>query len=97
MNLVVLILNDNAYGMIKWKQAGMGLENYGLDFKNPDFVRYAQSYGAHGHRIMSATDLVPVLEECLATPGVHVVDCPVDYADNDRVLNNEIKERSRLL
>jgi len=97
MNLVVLILNDSAYGMIKWKQAGMGLEKYGLDFKNPDFVRYAQSYGAHGHRIMSANDLVSVLEECLSTPGVHVVDCPIDYSDNDRVLNKEIKERSRQL
>jgi len=94
LNLVVLILNDSAYGMIKWKQANMGLADFGLDFKNPDFVTYAESYGAHGHRIQSADALVPTLEQCLATPGVDVVDCPVDYSENDRILNSEIRELS---
>ena len=97
LKLVVLILNDSAYGMIKWKQANMGLEDFGLDFKNPDFVTYAQSYGAHGHRIESADALVPTLEKCFASPGVHVVDCPVDYSENNRILNEEIRELSRRL
>ena len=44
LNLTVIILNDNAYGMIKWKQEGMGFDNFGLDYKNPDFVKYAESY-----------------------------------------------------
>ena len=95
MDLVVLILRDDAYGMIKWKQAGMDFPDWGLDFGNPDFVRYAESYGAHGHRVESAAHLKPLLEECHATPGVHVVDCPVDYSDNDRILNKEIREKSR--
>jgi acetolactate synthase-1/2/3 large subunit len=95
MNLVVLILRDDGYGMIKWKQASMGFPNYGLDFKNPDFMKYAESYGAHGHRIESADELFPQLEECLAEPGVHLVDLPVDYSDNDRVLNREIQEKSK--
>ncbi len=97
LNLVVLILRDDAYGMIKWKQAGMGFENFGLDFGNPDFVRYAESYGAHGHRVERAEDLLPVMEECHSGTGVHVIDCPVDYSNNDRILNKEIKERSRLI
>ncbi len=97
MNLVILILRDDAYGMIKWKQAGMGFENFGLDFGNPDFVRYAESYGAHGHRVERAEDLVPIMETCHSSPGVHLIDCPVDYSDNDRILNKEIKERSRLI
>lgn len=97
MDLVVLILRDDAYGMIKWKQAGMGFDNYGLDFGNPDFVRYAQSYGAQGHRVESADQLLPMLEECHNSKGVHVIDCPVDYSDNDRILNREIKERSKLI
>lgn len=97
MNLVVLILRDDAYGMIKWKQAGMGFENFGLDFGNPDFVSYAQSYGAHGYRVERTEDLLPIMERCHSTPGVHVIDCKVDYSDNDRILNKEIKERSRLI
>lgn len=97
MNLVILILRDDAYGMIKWKQAGMRLPDFGLDFGNPDFVRYAESYGAHGHRVGRADELLPLLERCHSTPGVHVIDVPVDYSDNDRILNREIKEKSKLL
>ena len=51
LHIVVLILNDNCYGMIKWKQVGMGFAEYGLSLNNPDFVKYAEAYGAHGHRI----------------------------------------------
>ncbi|TWU28597.1 acetolactate synthase large subunit [Bythopirellula polymerisocia] len=97
MHLVVLILRDDAYGMIKWKQAHMGFENFGLDVGNPDFVKYAESYGASGHRISSANQLLPLLQECHSTPGVHVVDVPVDYTDNDRILNREIAEQSAKL
>ncbi len=97
MNLVVLILNDSAYGMIKWKQANMNFPDFGLDFNNPDFVKYADSYTANGHRVESADHLHPLMEECFNTPGVHLIDCPVDYADNDRILNREIKEKSKLV
>jgi len=94
LHIVVIILRDNAYGMIKWKQANMQLKNFGLDFGNPDFVKYAESYGACGHRVPSAERLLPMLKECHAKPGVHVIEVPVDYSDNDRILNHEIKERS---
>ena len=57
LNLVVLILNDAGYGMIKWEQERLGFENYGLDFTNPDFVKYAESYGATGHRISKTEEL----------------------------------------
>ena len=95
LDLVVLILRDDAYGMIKWKQANMGFVDYGLDYGNPDFVAYAAAYGAAGHRVESTDDLLPVLERCFRTPGVHVVDLPVDYSGNDRILNREIRENSR--
>ncbi|MEM1098039.1 MAG: acetolactate synthase large subunit [Planctomycetota bacterium] len=94
MQLVVLILRDDAYGMIQWKQAGMGFDNFGLDYGNPDFVKYAESYGAIGHRVESAEQLKPMLERCHHEPGVHVIDLPVDYSDNDPVLNHQIQERS---
>ncbi|MCW9015021.1 MAG: acetolactate synthase large subunit [Gammaproteobacteria bacterium] len=95
LDLVVLILRDDAYGMIKWKQANMGFDDFGLDYGNPDFVQYARSYGAHGHRLEATASLVPLLEKCFNTPGVHLVDVPVDYSDNDRILNQEIKQKSR--
>ena len=97
LNITVLILNDNSYGMIRWKQANMGFKDWGLTYGNPDFVKYAESYGASGHRVTSAEMLPGLLAECLGTPGVHLIDCPVDYADNDRILNKEIKELSAAL
>ncbi len=87
VNITVVILNDNSYGMIRWKQANMGFKDWGLTYNNPDFVKYAESYGAKGHRVTSADGLGPLLKQCLDTPGVHLVDCPVDYVDNDRILN----------
>ena len=94
MDLVIMVIRDDAYGMIKWKQAQMGFENFGLDLQNPDFVKYAEAYGAHGHRVERTEDLLPLLENCYLSKGVHLVDVPVDYSDNDRILNHEIKERS---
>lgn len=97
LNLVVLILNDSAYGMIKWKQQHLGLRDFGLDFGNPDFVAYARSYGAQGHRVEATGQLAPLLADCLAAGGVHVIDLPVNYSDNDRVLNREIPALSAAL
>jgi len=97
LDLVVLILRDDAYGMIKWKQANMGFDEFGLDYGNPDFVQYACSYGAHGHRVASTDKLLPILGQCLDSPGVHLVEVPMDYSNNDRILNHEIKAKSREL
>ena len=95
--LTVLILRDDAYGMIRWKQANMGFADFGLTYGNPDSVKYAESYGANGHRAESAANLKELLAHCLATPGVHLIDCPVDYSENDHILNREIKELSAAL
>ncbi|WP_444890207.1 acetolactate synthase large subunit [Microbulbifer sp. DLAB2-AA] len=92
LDLIVLILRDDAYGMIKWKQSMMGLKNFGLDFTNPDFVAYAKSYGAEGHRIQATDELKPMIEKCCREGGVHLIEVPMDYSHNDRILNHEIKE-----
>jgi acetolactate synthase-1/2/3 large subunit len=90
LNLVVLIINDNAYGMIKWKQGQEGFENFGLDYNNPDFVKYADAYGATGHRVARTEDLIPTLESALSAGGVHLVEVPVDYSENRRVFDEEL-------
>ncbi|HEY9082109.1 MAG TPA: acetolactate synthase large subunit [Vicingaceae bacterium] len=97
LNLVVIILNDNAYGMIKWKQEGMGFESYGLDYANPDFVKYAESYGAIGHRPTNDDELVVTIEKCLNSDGVHLIDLAVDYSLNHSILNVILKEKTCIL
>ena len=94
MNIAVLVLNDNSYGMIRWKQANMGFDDWGLQYGNPDFVKYVESYGGIGHRVESAEALPKILNTALSAPGVHLIDCPVDYADNDQILNIDIKKHS---
>ena len=95
MNLICLILRDNSYGMIRWKQANLGFEDFGLEYGNPDFVKFAECHGANGYRVEKTEDFVPLLKKCNDTPGVHIVELPVDYSENDRILNHEIKERSQ--
>ncbi len=96
-DLVVLILNDNAYGMVKGKQRHTGFKDYGLSFDNPDFVLYAKSYGATGHRVQETEALAELLTSCLNSKGVHIIEIPVDYSDDDRVLYEEIPTISREL
>jgi acetolactate synthase-1/2/3 large subunit len=93
LDLVVLIIQDDAYGMIRWKQAVDGFEDYGLTFGNPDFVTYAQAYGATGTRVASTDDLAPTLQEAFEAGGVHLVIVPVDYSENVRVLIEELRNR----
>jgi acetolactate synthase-1/2/3 large subunit len=79
---VILIWVDDAYGLISWK---MDLEigrNVDTTFANPDFVAYAQSFGATGYRIESAGELLPALRTALAADTVSVIACPVDYSAN---------------
>jgi len=95
LDLVVIILNDSAYGMIKWKQEGVGFENFGLDFKNPDLVQYANSFGAIGHRAESYDQFQQILTTALNSKGVHVIDLPVDYSLNHSILNVLLKESRR--
>lgn len=94
LDLVVVIINDNAYGMIQWKQETMGMNNFGLNLGNPDFVKYAQSYGARGYRVTKNSELKELLKNALNTKGVHVIEVPVDYSENKRVLVDELKNKS---
>jgi acetolactate synthase-1/2/3 large subunit len=94
LDVVVIILNDNAFGMIQWKQQGEGFPKYGLEYANPDFVKYAESFGASGHRPDSVEKFKRTLEKSLDSKGVHVIDLAVDYTLNHEILNVLIKEHS---
>lgn len=97
LDLVVLILRDDAYGMIRWKQDEMDLPDYGLQFGNPDFVRYAESYGAIGHRADSVASLEQMMNEALNSSGVHLIDCPIDYSDSKQFIFDELPRLSASL
>ena len=80
--IVILVWNDGEYGLIKWHQ----LRRFGrashVDFGNPDFVQYAESFGAVGYRVEAAAELAPTIRRAIEDDTVVVIDCPVDYSEN---------------
>lgn len=80
--MVVLIWNDGGYGLIDWKQHNTFQRSSNVAFGNPDFVKYAESFGAKGYRIERVADLLPTLRQALADDTVSIIDCPVDYREN---------------
>jgi acetolactate synthase-1/2/3 large subunit len=94
LNIVVLILQDNAYGMIRWKQEVDGFADFGMTFGNPDFPAYARAYGAKGHRIETADGLIPALQAAFREGGAHLIAVPIDYSENKRVLIDEFRRDS---
>ena len=93
LNLVVLILQDDAYGMIRWKQAVDKFVDLGMTFGNPDFVAHAEAYGARGSRVEATEDFVSTLRAAFDHGGVHLVVVPVDYSENARVLVDQLQHR----
>ena len=91
LDLVVLVLEDKAYGMIRWKQATDGFADFGMTFENPDFPAYAEAYGAKGSRVATADGLAPALERAFREGGVQLVVAPIDYSENTRVLIDELR------
>lgn len=84
-NFVTLIFRDDHYGLIKWKQENRYGESYDVSFGNPDFVKMAESFGCKGYRVEKAEDLRGILEEAFAQKVPSVIDCPVDYSENNRL------------
>ncbi len=80
--IIVLIWNDSEYGLIRWHQMRHCGRPSHVDFKNPDFVMFAESFGAKGYRVEAADELAPTLKQAIADDTVVIIDCQVDYSEN---------------
>jgi acetolactate synthase-1/2/3 large subunit len=80
--IIIVIWNDNSYGLIEWKQIKTFGRASNVRFTNPDFVKYAESFGANGYRVECASELLPILKDAMTNKTVSVIDCPVDYSEN---------------
>jgi acetolactate synthase-1/2/3 large subunit len=95
LDITIVIVRDDGYGMIKWKQDAMKLADYGLNFSNPDFVKLAESFHATGHKADSPDEFEKILAKCIDSKGVHLIDLPIDYSENEyfgRDLEAQIKK-----
>ncbi len=84
-NVTVVIWRDDGYGLIDWKQRNEFGRPFGVEFGNPDFVAFAESFGIAGFRVASSADLYPTLMRALDVPGPTVVEIPIDYRENLRL------------
>lgn len=80
--IIILIWNDSKYGLIKWKQMNQFGRESNISFNNPDFIKYAESFGAKGYRVEKTAELAPTLKQAIADNTVVIIDCPVDYGEN---------------
>ena len=72
---VVIIFNDNAWGVLKDMQKAFYKSRYmAVDLQNPDFIKLAESYGANGVRVGSIKELAPALESALKSDTVTLID-----------------------
>lgn len=85
LDITIVVLNNSSYGMIKWKQHGAHLDNYGLDFWNPDFVKLAESFGAKGYKVEKKEDFKTVLKKTFSEPGVKIIDLDFDYPEDGKI------------
>ena len=92
LNITVLILHDNAYGMIRWKQAN-GLHRLGPHLWQPRLRQICRGLRRHGCQRRERGRLAPALEAAFTAGGVHLVTVPIDYSENVRVLVDELKNR----
>ncbi len=86
VHFVVLVWVDGGYGLIGWKQEISFGRREAVSFGNPDFVGFAESFGAKGYEILSAGALLPTLRKALDDDAVSVIACPVDYGENARLV-----------
>lgn len=95
LDLTIVIVRDDGYGMIKWKQNSMKLADFGLNFSNPDFIKLAESFGAVGHSVDSPDNFEKVLENCLQTPGLHIIDLLIDYSENHTYFGKDLYKQTK--
>ncbi len=95
LNITILMFNDNKLGLIEWHQLREFGRKSNVDVGNPDFVSFAESFGAKGYKIEKTEDLASVLETAINDGGVSLIDCPIDYSENMK-LTERLKEMKSL-
>jgi len=90
-NLVMLVWEDNEYGLIAWKQESQFGKHTDLSFGNPDWMQLASAFGWNGHTVNRSSNFLPGLEGAFADSSPSLVVVPVDYREN-MLLNERLGE-----
>ena len=86
LDLVIVVLNNSSYWMIKWKQTWAWFDDYWLDFWNPDFVKLAESFWAKWYKVDKKDDFKDTLKEALNTKWLNIIDLAFWYPEDWKIL-----------
>lgn len=81
-NIVVMVWEDNQYGLIAWKQENEFGHHTDLAFGNPNWLELASAFGWHGHKVNNSRDLVSELNTAFKEKGPSLIVIPIDYREN---------------
>jgi acetolactate synthase-1/2/3 large subunit len=80
---VTIVFNDGGYGNVRRMQEELyGGRVIASDLKNPDFVRFAESFGAAARRAEGPQALSEALHWAFDQPGPVIIEAPVDKMPN---------------
>jgi len=79
--IIVVVLSDNSYSLIRHAQASRGLPQYGVDFAPIDTVRTAEACGFQAARVSTADELAERVSASVGRGEGLVVEVPVDVND----------------
>ena len=82
---VVVVLVDGRYGVIELNQKRRFGHAFGVEFGNPDFVRYAASFGLPGFGVERAEEFLPTLRRALDLDVPSLIAVPVDVTQSPAV------------
>lgn len=94
LDLTIVVIRDDGLGMIKWEQEHKNFPSFGLDHSNPDFLKFAESFGAKGVRVEDYDNFMTILKKSIDSKGVTVIDLPVDYSENHKFFTEELNNKT---
>ena len=76
----LIVVNDNAYGVIGYLQRTAYQEEYEARLTNPDFVAFANSFGVAATRVNSPDGLGQALEKALESGEMHLIELQIEIS-----------------
>lgn len=86
LDFIIIVLNNNSYGMIQWKQTAGWFKKFGLDFGNPDIVKLAESFGAKAYKVEKKEDFKHRLKLSLSEKWLIILDVDFEYPKDGKIL-----------
>ena len=87
MNILIIVMNDGAYGSEVHKLRSEGLSEEGSVFGYSDFAGIARGFGLDGHRVSDLRDVPKLIAEFAQSGGAAVWDFHV----SDKVVSSVLR------